>query len=86
MLDGNFSTIAGAGCQSSGKVTLKTPAPACRFRATDSPDGHRPVAAFNLASKYLPSAKRPANQCGLVTYGIPQTGDEQQWIERTDWV
>ena len=40
--------------------------------------------ALALASKYLPTAA--ANQCGPVTYGIPQTGDEQQWIERTDWV
>jgi hypothetical protein len=27
-----------------------------------------------------------ADQCGKVTYGIPVTGDEDQWIGRVDWV
>ena len=40
--------------------------------------------ALKLASTYLPIAS--ANQCGQVTYGIPQTGDEQQYIDRIDWV
>jgi hypothetical protein len=82
MLDGDFSTIASAACGK--KVTLINPNGGLPFPGNQIPVGQFDIAAFNLASKYLPTAA--ANQCGLVTYGIPQTGDEQQFIERTDWV
>jgi hypothetical protein len=84
MLAGDFSTIASAACQSNGKaLTLKNPAGGT-FAGNQIPVSMMDPVALALASKYLPTAA--ANQCGLVTYGIPQTGDEQQWIERTDWV
>ena len=37
-----------------------------------------------MATKYLPIAS--ADQCGKVTYAIPVTGDEQQYIGRIDFV
>src|SRR5580698_8395517 len=81
MLNGDFSTIASAAC---GKaVTLVNPLGGT-FPGNQIPLTQMDPVAYKLASKYLPTAA--ANQCGSVTYGIPQTGDEQQIIERTDWV
>jgi len=82
MLGGDFSTIASAAC---GKaVALTNPSGGAPFPGNQIPLTQMDPVALKLASSYLPTAA--ANQCGLVTYGIPQTGDEQQWIERTDWV
>ncbi len=77
MLNGDFTTIASAVC---GKaVTLSAP-----FGGnTINPNLLSPVAVA-LVSKYLPVAS--ANQCGQVTYGIPQTGDDQEYIGRADFV
>src|SRR5271166_1164165 len=84
MLTGDFSTIASGTCQSGGKaVTLKDPLGGT-FANNQIPMNRFDPVALALATKYLPTAS--ADQCGTVTYGIPQTGDEQQWIERTDWV
>lgn len=81
MLNGDFSTIASAAC---GKaVTLVNPSGGAPFPGNQIPVSLFAPAAVTLASKYTPTTA--ANQCGLVTYGIPQTGDEQQFIERTDW-
>jgi len=81
MLAGDFSTIASATC---GKaVTLANPLGGV-FANNQIPVTQMDPVAYALASKYLPTAA--ANQCGTVTYGIPQTGDEQQFIERTDYV
>ncbi len=80
LLSGDFSTIASAACQSSGKVSLKAP--------FDS--GNRiPASAMNpiavkIATNYLPSSS--ADPCGKVTYAIPITGDENQYIGRIDWI
>ena len=84
MLNGDFSTIASATC---GKaVALQNPftSPATPFPGNQIPLSLLNPSAVTLSSKYTPTAA--ANQCGLVTYGIPQTGDEQQFIERTDYV
>jgi hypothetical protein len=84
MLAGDFSTIASAACQSNGKaITLKNPLGGT-FANNQIPVSQFDPVALALASKYLPTAQ--ADQCGTVTYGIPQTGDEQQFIERTDWI
>ena len=40
--------------------------------------------AQDRARTYLPVSS--ADGCGKVTYGIPQTGDEDQFIGRVDWV
>src|SRR5204863_3341348 len=41
------------------------------------------AAALKLVSTYIPVSNDP---CGKITYGIPQTGDEDQLIARTDFV
>ncbi len=38
--------------------------------------------AVELATKYFPTSTDP---CGKVTFGIPTTGDEDQYIGRADW-
>ncbi len=82
MLNGDFSTVASAAC---GKaLSLTNPNGGAPFPGNQIPVSQFDKAALALASKYLPTAQ--ANQCGQVTFGIPQTGDEQQFIERTDWV
>src|SRR5215469_4652880 len=81
MLSGNFSTIASAAC---GKAVTLTNPLGGTFPGNQIPVNEMDPVAVALASKYLPTAS--ANQCGLVTFGIPQTGDEQQFVERTDWV
>jgi hypothetical protein len=83
MLTGDFSTIAGAGCQSNGKaLSLKNPAGGT-FAGNQIPLTSLSPVAVNLVSKYLPIAS--ANACGQVTYGIPQTGDEEEYIGRVDY-
>ncbi|HVO97679.1 MAG TPA: carboxypeptidase-like regulatory domain-containing protein [Bryobacteraceae bacterium] len=81
MLNGDFSTIASSAC---GKaVTLVNPSGGAPFPGNQIPVSLFAGPAQTLASKYTPTTA--ANQCGTVTYGIPQTGDEQQFIVRTDW-
>lgn len=85
-LAGDFSTLNSATCVSSHKArTLLNPfAPAPN---TPFPNNQIPTNYFNPASlklmSYIPSTSDP---CGRVTYGIPTTGDEDQWIGRIDWV
>jgi hypothetical protein len=84
MLTGDFSTIASGPCQSNGKpVQLMNPLGG-GYAGNQIPVSQLNMSAVELVSKYLPVAS--ATPCGQVTFGIPQTGDEQQFIERTDWV
>jgi hypothetical protein len=79
MLNGDFTTIAGPACQSNGRgITLNAPFTNNQI----SPSLLDPVAV--AVTKYLPISS--ADQCGKVTFGIPVTGDEDQWIGRIDWV
>ena len=79
MLNGDFRTIAGSGCQANGKpIVLKAPFVNNQIPVTMLD----PVAV--AVTKYLPVSS--ADPCGKVTYGIPVTGDEDQWIGRVDWV
>jgi len=84
MLSGDFSTIAGAGCQSNGKgIALINPDTKAPFTNNQIPVSMLdPVAV--AVTKYLPVSS--ADPCGKVTFGIPVTGDEDQWIGRIDWV
>ena len=82
MLNGDFSAIASAACR------RQTVDESVRRRRAVSgqPDSSRvaqPV-AMKIATQYLPIAS--ADQCGNVTYGIPITGDENQYIGRVDWL
>ncbi|MGA2737665.1 MAG: carboxypeptidase-like regulatory domain-containing protein, partial [Bryobacteraceae bacterium] len=84
-LDGDFSTLAGAGCQSSGKaLTLKDPSTGTPYPGNIIPQTDLNPVAIAMASKYLPVSS--ATDCGKVTYGIPVTGDEDQLIGRVDYV
>lgn|ERR1035437_4874971 len=72
MLNGDFSTIASATC---GKaITLVNPSGGAPFPGNQIPVSLFQAPAVTLATKYTPTTS--ANQCGTVTYGIPQTGDE----------
>ncbi|MBS1854618.1 MAG: TonB-dependent receptor [Acidobacteria bacterium] len=82
VMNGDFSTIDGPGCVSGGKnISVLDP-----LGGTPFPNDQIPVNRFNPASvkllKYLPQSQ---NGCGKVTYGIPQTGDEDQFVGRVDW-
>ncbi|MEP6537489.1 MAG: carboxypeptidase regulatory-like domain-containing protein [Bryobacteraceae bacterium] len=85
-LQGDFSAIASAGCQSSGvALQLKNPLNG----NTPFPNNQIPASMLNpvalkVAGNYLPIST--ADQCGKVTYGIPVTGDENQYIGRVDYV
>lgn len=81
MLNGDFSSIASAAC---GKaVQLVNPVGGAPF-----PGNQIPVSLLNPVAlgvmKYLPVSS--ASPCGLVTFGIPATGDEDQYIGRMDYV
>src|SRR5215472_8615229 len=84
MLSGDFSTIAGPGCQANGKgITLTNPSTGAPFPGNQVPVTMLdPVAV--AVTKYLPVGS--ADSCRKVTFGIPVTGDEDQWIGRVDWV
>ncbi len=83
MLAGNFSTIASATCQSNGKaIALKNPSGGT-FAGNQIPVSMLSPVAVALVSKYLPVAS--ADPCGQVTFGIPATGDEDQYIGRADY-
>jgi len=84
MLNGDFSTIAGPACQSNGKgITLTNPATGAPYPGNQIPTSSFDKVAVAL-TKFLPVSS--ADQCGKVTFGIPVTGDEDQWIGRVDWV
>ncbi len=85
MLNGDFSAIAGPTCTgtAAGKQLVNP------FNGTPFPGNKIPVELLNqvaikTATQYLPISS--ADQCGKVTYGIPITGDEQQFIGRADFV
>src|SRR5580658_517941 len=81
MLSGNFSTIASATC---GKpVQLVNPSGGAPFPGNQIPLNLLSPVAVAL-TKYLPV--NSATGCGLVTYGIPQTGDSDEYIGRMDYV
>jgi hypothetical protein len=81
MLSGDFSTIASAAC---GKaVQLVNPNGNTPFSGNQIPLSlFSPVAVG--VTQYLPTAS--ASSCGTVTYGIPQTGDSEEYIGRTDYI
>jgi hypothetical protein len=88
MLQGNFSTITSPVCQSSGKaVTLTDPTVGgfgVPFVNNQIPASLLNPVALKLANNYLPVSS--ADQCGKVTYAIPITGDEDQYVSRVDYV
>jgi hypothetical protein len=83
VLNGDFSQLEGAGCQSNGKAkTITNPSTGAPF-----PGAQVPVSLFNPQAmailKYVPTS---ANPCGTITYAIPSAEGENQYIGRVDWV
>jgi hypothetical protein len=83
MLAGDFSTVASTPCAASN-LTLKDPlngnAP---FSGNKIPTSSLNPIAVKIATQYLPVAS--ADACGKVSFAIPVTGDEEQYIGRVDW-
>jgi hypothetical protein len=86
MLNGDFSAIAGPVCTStaSGRQLTNPLANNAPFPGNQIPVSMLNPIAVKVASSYLPISA--ADQCGKITYGIPITGDEQQFIGRIDFV
>ena len=81
MLAGNFSAIAA--CQGAN-VNVVDPTTKTPFPGNQVPVGMLNTVAVKVATQYLPIGA--ADQCGKVTFGIPITGDENQYIGRVDWL
>jgi len=82
-LAGDFSTLASGPCQSGGKgVQIKSPA-GVNYTNNQIPISTFNPAALKLATTHVPVSSDP---CGVITFGIPTTGDEEQAIGRIDWV
>ena len=85
MIGGDFSVMASSTCQSKA-ISLANPfaAKGTVFAGNIIPAQYLNPVALKIANNYLPAAS--ANQCGSVPYSIPVTGDENQYIGRTDYV
>lgn len=83
-LNGDFSVLAGAGCQSNGKaLQLFDPASGQPYANNQIPKSQLNPISLKMASSYLPVSSDP---CGKVVYGIPSRGDEDQIIGRVDFI
>jgi hypothetical protein len=81
MLNGDFSTIASSAC---GKaVQLTNPVGGAPFAGNQIPVSLLNPVALGVM-KYLPVSS--ATPCGVVTFGVPATGDEDEYIGRMDYV
>ncbi|HVW83662.1 MAG TPA: hypothetical protein VHB50_03240, partial [Bryobacteraceae bacterium] len=84
-LNGDFSSLTSAACQSSGKpIQLVDPVNGnAPFAGNQIPVSRLNPVALKIVNNYLPPTTDP---CGQVVYGIPTTGDEDQIIGKIDWV
>ena len=84
-LQGDFSAIDSGSCVSGGKAKiLADPAnTGAIFAGNIIPVSRFNAQALNFVQKYVPQSADP---CGKLTYGIPTTGDEDQYIGRIDYV
>jgi hypothetical protein len=81
-LNGDFSTLDSAACQSSHKQrTIVNPATGVPFA-----NSMVPASLFNPSTQkllaYVPQAGDP---CGKLIFGIPSPSNEYQYIGRADW-
>jgi carboxypeptidase family protein len=76
MLRGDFTTIASAGCNAGRAIALRAP-----FVDNRIDPALFSRAAANLAAK-LPAAQ---DECGRITYGVPQQTDESQAVGKVDY-
>lgn len=83
MLNGDFSVVESAACQSSGRnVTLNDPTTNQPFPGNIIPTTRFSTPAVALA-KLIPSATDP---CGKFNYAIPNPNNENQYVGRVDWI
>jgi hypothetical protein len=83
VLNGDFSTLESAGCQSSKKaVTLIDPTTSQPFPNNFISPTRFSVPSVGLA-KLIPVATNP---CGQFTYAIPNPNNENQYVGRVDWL
>ncbi len=83
-LNGDFSSLDGAGCQSSGTArAIKDPQTGTPLGPTDyiNPTRFDPAAVAFM--KYLPVSS--ANACGQIHYGVPVIYNARQYVTRVDW-
>jgi len=81
-LNGDFSGMFSAACQSNGKVkTIKDPVNGTTFAGSQVPTGRFNQQALNIL-KLVPVSSNP---CGTTTLSIPNTGDQNQGVARIDW-
>jgi len=82
-LNGDFSTLESAACQSSGKgVTLTDPTTGQPFPNNFISPTRFSLPSVNLA-KLIPLASDP---CGKIVYAIPNPNNENQYVGRVDWL
>jgi hypothetical protein len=82
MLNGDFSALGSAACESSGVAqTFTNPATGQPFMGNQVDPGSFNAVALNLL-KYVPISSDP---CGRLAYSIPEPQTETQYIGRVDW-
>ena len=83
VLNGDFSTIESAACQTSGKpVSLIDPSTGQPFLNNFISPTWFSTQAVNLA-KLIPVSNDP---CGKLVYAIPNPNNENQFVGRADWL
>jgi hypothetical protein len=83
-LNGDFSSLDGASCQSSGVArAIKDPQTGAPLGPTDYINPARFDQAAVAFMKYLPVSS--ANACGQIHYGVPSIYDARQYVARVDW-
>ena len=83
VLNGDFSAIESAACQSSGKpVQLLDPTTRQPFPNNFISPSRFSTPAVNLA-KLIPISSDP---CGRLVYAVPNPNNENQYVGRVDWI
>ena len=83
VLNGDFSTIDGAGCIAKGAIALKNPITGVPYPNNQIPVSSFDPAALKLVKNYIPVSSDP---CGKIQYGIPANNPDNQWLGRVDYV
>jgi hypothetical protein len=82
-LNGDFSAIDSASCQSSGKARAITDPTTGKPLPNDYIDPSRFDPAAVALMKYLPISS--ASTCGHISYGVPVIYNARQYVTRVDW-
>jgi hypothetical protein len=83
VMNGDFSTIDGAGCIAKGAIALKNPISGVPYPNNQIPVSTFDPAALKILKNYIPVSSDP---CGKIQYGIPANNPDNQWIGRVDYV